>query len=291
MQLSNISRQAFESYLDSFIDRAFNEDFAQGDHTSMATIPQDRHGKAYLLVKESCYMAGIALAEHIFEKMDAQIKVKQCKQDGEWTEEGEVAFDVEGPYRSILTAERIVINCMQHLSGITTKTRYLNDLLPTDSHAQLLDTRKTTPGLRFLEKWAVELGGGKNHRMGLSDMIMIKDNHIDFSGNITKAVNRVYEYQLENRLDLPIVVETRSMEEVQEGLDTGKVDRILLDNMSSSMVSRAVQFINGRIPTEASGNIDAHNIADYADTGVDYISTSALTRNIWHKDLSLKFDG
>lgn len=290
LSLSNVSEEAFREYLESFVKEAFQEDIGAGDHTSLATIPGEQAGRAYLEVKEACYIAGIDLATYIFQTYDEQIQVEKVNKDGVWQDKGEIAFYVEGPFQSILSCERLVLNCIQHLSGITSKAKYLTSLIPDNVDTQLLDTRKTTPHLRMLEKWAVELGGGKNHRMGLYDMIMIKDNHVDFAGSITKAVNRVQEYFTQKGFLLPIVVEARNMEEVREALDTGKADRVLLDNMRPEDMEEAVTFINGRMATEASGGINETNLAEFAKTGVDYISTSALTQGIYPKDLSLKFE-
>lgn len=275
------------AFLRNFIASAFAEDIGEGDHSTMASIPPDTHQTARLLVKEKGILAGVELAGEIFSFIDSRLEIKGLLHDGAPVEKGDVAFTVSGPARAILTAERFVLNCMQRMSAIATKTNHYKSLI-AGTHAQLLDTRKTTPNFRLLEKWAVLIGGGKNHRIGLFDVIMLKDNHIDMAGGISAAINRTKEYLRAIDKKLPIEVETRNLEEVQEVLDNGGVDVIMLDNMPTDVMRKAVELIAGRCKTEASGNINEETIRAVAECGVDFISVGELTHSIKSLDLSLK---
>ena len=273
--------------LNAFIEIALHEDIREGDHTSLACIPSTAIGKAQLLVKESGILAGMEVAEAIFNKVNSDIQFFPLMNDGDKMAIGDVAFVVEGPSGSLLTAERLVLNCMQRMSGIATKTNNIVSLLK-GTKAKVLDTRKTAPGIRLLEKWAVTIGGGVNHRFGLYDMMMIKDNHIDFSGGIKSAIHQANAYQKENGLDIPIEIEARDLEEVNEILKTGQVQRIMLDNFTYADTRTAVELINGQYETESSGGITEHTIREYALCGVDFISVGALTHSVNSLDLSLK---
>jgi nicotinate-nucleotide pyrophosphorylase (carboxylating) len=273
--------------LDKFISDALREDVHEGDHSSLASIDQNAQGKARLLVKDNGILCGIEVAKAVFEKVDADLKTDIHIKEGSAIKYGDIAFHVYGSAISILTAERLVLNCMQRMSGIATKTsEYVKAIEGTN--AKVIDTRKTTPNLRFLEKYSVTVGGGFNHRFGLYDMIMLKDNHIDFCGGITKAVNKVHEYLKANNLDLRIEVETRNIENVKEVLMCGGIDRIMLDNFVPEKVKEAVDLINGKYETEASGGITLETIRSFAETGVDFISVGALTHSVRSLDLSLK---
>jgi nicotinate-nucleotide pyrophosphorylase (carboxylating) len=263
------------------------EDVGNGDHTTLATIPADKIGKAQLMVKENGIIAGVELAEKIFLYLDKDFKITSFIKDGEPIEKGQIAFQVEGNIQKILQAERLVLNCMQRMSGIATYTNFLNSKLK-DLHTKLLDTRKTTPGFRFFEKWAVKIGGGENHRFGLYDMIMIKDNHIDFAGGVKPAIQKVKTYLIKNNLNLKIEVEARTLEHVKEIMEEGGIHRIMLDNFTPKNLKEAIKIINKKYETEASGGITEETIRDYAETGVDYISVGALTHQIKSLDLSLK---
>lgn len=272
---------------DELIDIAIREDIGDGDHTSLACIPQDASGKAQLLVKQEGIIAGIALAEKIFHKFDDSLSFTSIMEDGDTIVPGDIAFVIEGSSLSILKAERLVLNFMQRMSGIATSTNeYVQLLKGLDT--KVLDTRKTTPGLRAIEKWAVKIGGGENHRMGLYDMIMIKDNHIDYAGGIKKAIENTINYIEQHNKDLKIEVEARNIAEVKEILSTGKVDRIMLDNFSIEDMKTAVELIENKCETEASGGITKDTLRAYASCGVDYISVGALTHQIKSLDLSLK---
>ena len=273
--------------LDNFIEFAFKEDVREGDHTSLACIPSTANGKAQLLVKENGILAGMEVAQAIFEKLNPKIQFFPLMQDGERMTFGDVAFVVEGPSSSILTAERLVLNCMQRMSGIATKTQHIVKLLE-GTKAQVLDTRKTTPGIRLLEKWAVKIGGGVNHRFGLFDMMMIKDNHIEFAGGIELAIEKAINYQKHKGINIPIEVEARNLEEVNEILRVGNIQRIMLDNFSCDDTRIAVEQIGGRFETEASGGITEDTIREHALCGVDFISIGALTHSVNSLDLSLK---
>lgn len=273
--------------IDQFILNALAEDVGDGDHTSLATIPAGTMGKAKLLVKDEGILAGVELALEIFKLVDPELKVKIFINDGEKVKPKDVAFEVEGDAQSILKAERIVLNCMQRMSGIATKTHEIVDILQ-GTNTKVLDTRKTTPGMRYLEKWAVRIGGGVNHRFGLYDMILIKDNHVDYSGGITRAIENAQQYLINQNKKLAIEIEVRNLDELQQVLQTGGVNRILLDNFNFHDLREAVNMINGRFITEASGGITIDNIREYAACGVDYISVGALTHSVKSLDLSLK---
>lgn len=273
--------------INSFISSALQEDVGDGDHSSLASIPEIAVSKAKLLVKDEGMLAGVELASHIFSAVDPDIKMTIKKNDGDLIEKGDIAFYAEGNAQSLLTAERLVLNCMQRMSAIATYTHKLVKLL-NGTKVSLLDTRKTTPNFRLPEKWAVSIGGGKNHRYGLYDMIMLKDNHIDFAGGIEKAIKATEKYLKENNKDLKIEVETRNLEEVAEVLHVGGVDIIMLDNMMPSVMRDAVKMIDGTCKTEASGGISEGNIREIAECGVDYISVGALTHSVTSLDLSLK---
>lgn len=273
--------------LNAFIESALNEDIREGDHTSLACIPTTAIGKAQLLVKEKGILAGMEVAQAIFEKVNTDIHFFPLMKDGESMAIGDVAFIVEGPSASILTAERLVLNCMQRMSGIATKTHHIVQLLQ-GTRAKVLDTRKTTPGIRLLEKWAVKIGGGVNHRFGLYDMMMIKDNHIDFAGGIAAAIDKANNYQKDKGINIPVEVEARNLKEVDEILKVGNIQRIMLDNFSYADTRTAVERINGQYETEASGGITEETIREHALCGVDFISVGALTHSVNSLDLSLK---
>jgi nicotinate-nucleotide pyrophosphorylase (carboxylating) len=273
--------------LTTFIRTALAEDVGDGDHSALAAIPADARNRAHLLVKGDGVLAGMALAPLIFAEVDPALTMTPLLADGARVKHGDIAFTVEGPARSILTAERLVLNCMQRMSGIATYTAHLNTLLAGTS-AKLLDTRKTTPNFRLCEKWAVLIGGGVNHRYGLFDMIILKDNHVDYAGSIGAAIAATHSYLQEKGLKLPIEIETRSLAEVQQALDAGGIDRIMLDNMPPDKLREAVALIAGRFPTEASGGITEQTIGEVARAGVDYISVGALTHSVKSLDLSLK---
>ncbi|MDN3668992.1 carboxylating nicotinate-nucleotide diphosphorylase [Echinicola jeungdonensis] len=273
--------------IEAFIQSAFKEDVGEGDHSTLAAIPRDQDGRAQLIIKEDGIIAGLELAVMIFNSYDPSLQIEVFLKDGQQVKKGDIGLKVKGKAASILTTERLVLNCMQRMSGIATKTHQLSEVI-SHTKAKLLDTRKTTPNFRMLEKWAVSIGGGKNHRFALYDMIMLKDNHIDFSGGIEQAVAATRKYLKENLLDLKIEVETRNLEEVKEVLRVGGVDVIMLDNMSFEMMKEAVRLINGKIPTEASGGITEENLKDVAECGVDYISVGALTHHVKSMDISLK---
>lgn len=272
--------------LKTFIKAALEEDIQDGDHSTLATIPKGLQQKAKLLVKEDCILAGVEIAEIIFKYFDKNLDVEILIKDGETAKVGDVAFYVTGSARSILSTERLVLNCMQRMSGIATLTHEWDSRL-VGTKTKLLDTRKTTPNFRICEKWAVAIGGGTNHRYGLYDMIMLKDNHIDYNGSITNAVKMAKDYSKSLKKPLKIEVETRTLEEVQEAINTD-ADRIMLDNMDVSMMKKAVQLINGKCESEASGGITREMLKTIAETGVDYISAGALTHSAKNIDLSLK---
>jgi nicotinate-nucleotide pyrophosphorylase (carboxylating) len=275
--------------LDSSIDRWFREDIGEGDHTTFSTIPDFTTGSALLLVKEKGILAGLAVAQRIFQRFDPEIQLQPFMEDGGAITPGDLVFRVSGKVHTLLQCERLVLNVLQRMSGIATTTReYVSILEGTGT--KILDTRKTTPGMRFLEKEAVRLGGGVNHRFGLYDMIMIKDNHIDFAGGIEKAISRTLAYLKDKKLNLDLVVEARSLADIEVVLATGGVRRILLDNFSVEMTREAVKLINHQVETESSGGITRDTIRSYAECGVDYISVGALTHQIKSLDLSLKAD-
>lgn len=274
-------------YLDRFIELAMAEDIGDGDHSSLSTIPKDLKGVARLKIKQNGIIAGLEIAKEIFYKIDASLELNIDAKDGDSVHVGEIAFDVKGPVRSILAAERLVLNCMQRMSGIATYTNYLCKLIEGTS-AKILDTRKTTPNLRPLEKWAVIIGGGTNHRFALYDMIMLKDNHVDYSGGVAQALESSKTYLETTGKDLKIEIETRNLDEVKEVLRTGVADVIMLDNMDTATMKVAVELIGGTMKTEASGGITEENILEMARTGVDYISIGALTHSVKSLDMSLK---
>jgi nicotinate-nucleotide pyrophosphorylase (carboxylating) len=276
-----------ESFLNSFIDSALAEDVGDGDHSTLSSIPPEAKSRARLLVKESGLIAGVDLAGDIFKKVDPSLQLQFYNKDGDQVKVGDIAFTVEGSAQSILTAERLVLNCMQRMSAIATKTNFYNSLI-SGTAAKLLDTRKTTPNFRLIEKWAVLIGGGHNHRIGLFDMIMLKDNHIDMAGGIEQAIIRTKDYLRSRNKTLRIEVETRSLSEVKEVLRVGGVDVIMLDNMAPSEMKEAVRLIGGKFQTEASGGISESTIREIAETGVDFISVGALTHHVKSMDLSLK---
>jgi nicotinate-nucleotide pyrophosphorylase (carboxylating) len=275
------------NYLDDFINNALNEDIGDGDHTSRACIPSDAIGKAQLLVKEAGILSGVEIAVSIFNKVDREVKIEIYKHDGEHVTPPDIAFIVEGRIRALLKAERLVLNIMQRMSGIATTTRKYVDRLE-GLKTRILDTRKTTPGMRLLEKLAVKTGGGMNHRFGLYDMILIKDNHIDFAGSIPNAINRTREYLEQTGRKLSIEIEARNLNDVKTILDVGHIDRIMLDNFDIATTRKAVRMIGEQFETESSGGITFENIREYAECGVDYISVGALTHHIKSLDLSLK---
>ena len=276
-----------KEYTAQFIANALKEDVGDGDHTSLATIPAGTLGKAKLLVKDTGILAGVELAQEIFAAIDPALQVNTYLNDGAAIKPKDIVLDVAGSVHSILKAERLVLNCMQRMSGIATKTHHVVDLLK-GTNTQVLDTRKTTPGMRYLEKWAVRIGGGVNHRFGLYDMILIKDNHVDYSGGIRQAIENTKQYISTTGKKLAIEIEVRNLDELEEVLQTGGVDRILLDNFNFGDLKQAVNIIEGRYITEASGGITEDNVRDYANCGVDYISIGALTHSVQCLDLSLK---
>ncbi|SMC51597.1 carboxylating nicotinate-nucleotide diphosphorylase [Pedobacter nyackensis] len=273
--------------IDKFIKNAIAEDLGDGDHTSLSTIPANAQGKAKLLIKESGIIAGVELALEIFKQVDASLTTEVFINDGAEVKYGDIALTVSGSSQSILLAERLVLNCMQRMSGIATKTNHIVKLL-SGYHTKLLDTRKTTPGLRYLEKWAVRIGGGVNHRIGLYDMILIKDNHVDYAGGIANAINASNQYLKDKNKQLEIEIEVRDLLELDQVLETGNVNRIMLDNFSFDDLKEAVRRINKQYITEASGGITEENVAAYAACGVDYISMGALTHSVKSLDMSLK---
>jgi len=276
-----------KTIIQSFIANALAEDVGDGDHTSLATIPAGTQGKAKLLVKDSGILAGVELALEIFDQVDPNLSVNVFLQDGAEIKPNDFVLEVEGDAQSILKAERLVLNCMQRMSGIATKTHQIVELLQ-GTNTKVLDTRKTTPGMRYLEKWAVKIGGGLNHRFGLFDMILIKDNHVDYSGGIRQAIENTKSYLQKTNKKLAIEIEVRNLNELQQVLETGGVDRILLDNFNFDDLRKAVSIIDGKYSTEASGGITIDNIRQYAQCGVDYISVGALTHSVKSLDLSLK---
>ena len=275
---------------DELTDRELREDLGDGDHTSLSTIPAEAMGAAHLLVKAEGVLAGMEMAQAIFAHVDKSLTMRPFLNDGARIQPKDVAFTIHGSSRSILIAERVVLNFMQRMSGIATLTRAFTDAVE-GTRCKVLDTRKTTPGLRQIEKWAVRIGGGVNHRMGLHDMMMIKDNHADFAGGIPKAIARALEYQKEKGLKLPIEVETRNLDEVKQVLSTGGVQRIMLDNFKPETLRQAVKLIDHKFETEASGGITLETARSFAVCGVDYISVGALTHSAGSLDLSLKAMG
>ena len=282
-----ISKEQFQTEIDLIIANAIREDVGDGDHSSLACIPASATGKAKLLVKDRGIIAGIEFAKQVFAYVDKDMKVETLIEDGSKVKYGDIAFYVEGSSQSILKAERLVLNAMQRMSAIATKTRKFVDLLE-GTGTKILDTRKTTPGIRALEKWAVKIGGGENHRFALYDMIMLKDNHIDFAGGVTRAIEQTKQYLKDTNRDLKIIVEARDLEEIKEILDCGGVYRILIDNFNYEDTRKAVKLIGEQCLTESSGGINEKTVRQYAECGVDYISSGALTHSVYNMDLSLK---
>lgn len=278
-----------EQAIHDFIQLALAEDLGEGDHSTLGAVPASKQSKARLLVKDEGLIAGLTIAEKIFHEVDPSLKITFYKKEGDLIHKGEVAFVVEGSARSILSAERLVLNCMQRMSGIATYTNRLSKLIE-GTNARLMDTRKTTPNFRLMEKWAVAIGGGKNHRYALYDMVMLKDNHIDMAGGIRPAIENIKRYLKEQNKKLKIEVETRTLKEVEEVLDVGGIDIIMLDNMSVEDMKKAVKLIDGKYKTEASGGITEATLRSVAECGVDYISVGALTHSVKSLDLSLKVE-
>ena len=272
---------------DKLIDLSFAEDIGDGDHTTLCCIPEDAMGKSHLLIKEDGILAGVEVAKKVFARFDDTMKVEVLIQDGAHVKKGDIAMVVTGKVRSLLQTERLMLNIMQRMSGIATMTnKYVEKLKGTKTH--VLDTRKTTPGMRMLEKQAVKIGGGMNHRIGLFDMILLKDNHVDFAGGITNAIDRCHKYLEEKGLKLKIEIEVRNFDELQQVIDHGGVDRIMLDNFSVADTRKAVEIIAGRFETESSGGITFDTIRQYAECGVDFISVGALTHSVKGLDMSFK---
>lgn len=278
-----------DSAIDAFIQSAFAEDIGPGDYSSLAAIPSDKKGQAKLLIKDDGIIAGIELAERIFKTFDPSLVVELLIKDGDKVSYGDIGLIVEGSSASILSSERLVLNCMQRMSGIATLTHRLTQKI-IHTKARLMDTRKTTPNFRLMEKWAVYIGGGKNHRFALYDMVMLKDNHVDFSGGIRAAIENTKSYLKANDLDLKIEVETRNLDEVAEVIEVGGIDIIMLDNMDYPTMRKAVEMVGNQFKTEASGGITEETLVDVAECGVDYISMGALTHSVKSLDISLKAD-
>lgn len=287
MSDSNLLKEQEEVELKGFVEKCLLEDVGDGDHTTLACVAPDHVSEAYLLAKDHGIWAGNRIVQLVVDHFFQGLEYRLLKEDGDSIKEGDILYELKGSTASILTSERLILNMVQHLSGIATTTNRMAALI-ADLPTKLLDTRKTTPGLRILEKWAVKMGGGKNHRMGLHDMIMIKDNHIDQCGSITLAVKRVSEYLLAKGLNLKLEVETRSLDDVNEVMRLDQVDWIMLDNFSPAQITEALEVIKGKKITEASGGINASNIRPYAETGVDFISSGSLTQRAGALDLSLK---
>jgi len=282
-----ISKAQFKKEIELIIANAIREDVGDGDHSSLACIPSTAQGKAKLLVKDRGIIAGVEFAKQVFAYVDKNMKVEVLIEDGSAVKFGDIVFYVEGASQSILKAERLVLNAMQRMSAIATKTKVFVDLLE-GTKTKILDTRKTTPGIRALEKWAVKIGGGENHRFALYDMIMLKDNHIDFCGGITKAITQTKQYLKDHNKDLKIIVEARNMEEIEEILQNDGVYRILIDNFNFEDTRKAVQLIGNKCLTESSGGINEETARFYAECGVNFISSGALTHSVYNMDLSLK---
>ena len=284
---SYIKKHKKHFHLKKFIQQALYEDIGDGDHTTLSTAPLNKISHMQLLVKEDGIIAGLEVVKLIYKEINPKIKCKFLLKDGDKVKKGDVAYKVTGPTYHLLTTERLILNIMQRMSGIATKTHYLQYLCK-GTKTKVIDTRKTTPLFRFFEKWAVVIGGGANHRYALYDMILIKDNHIDFAGGITKAIDAAYKYTKKHKLDIKIEVECRGLNDVKKVLHHGKIHRVMLDNFSPSQLKQALTLINGKYETEASGGITEKNIRAYALTGVDFISVGALTHHVKSLDLSLK---
>ena len=282
-----ISQAQFDKEIEIIISNAVREDVGEGDHSSLACIPEDARGKAKLLVKDNGIIAGVAFAKMVFNYIDKDLKIETLIEDGQKVKKKDIVFYVEGSSRSILMAERLVLNAMQRMSAIATKTNEYAEILK-GTKTKILDTRKTTPGIRALEKWAVKIGGGENHRFALYDMVMLKDNHIDFAGGVTAAIQKTKKYLQEKKLDLKIIVEARNLTEIEEILQHDGIFRILIDNFNFEQTRKAVQLINNKCQTESSGGITLETVRTYADCGVDFVSSGALTHSIYNMDLSLK---
>ncbi|MDE6793618.1 MAG: carboxylating nicotinate-nucleotide diphosphorylase [Muribaculaceae bacterium] len=276
-----------DKLIDQLLDLAFAEDIGDGDHTTLSTIPADAMGRSKLIIKESGVLAGVEEAEKVLHKVDPSIKITVYLKDGERVNPGDIAFIAEGPVRSLLIAERTMLNIMQRMSGVATMTANYQDKLE-GLHTKVLDTRKTTPGMRIMEKEAVKIGGGTNHRIGLFDMILIKDNHIDFAGGIEKAIERARQYCKEKGKDLKIEVEVRSLDDIRRVMAIGGVDRIMFDNFTPELTKEAVALVDGKMETESSGGITIDNLREYGESGVDYISVGALTHSVKGLDMSFK---
>lgn len=276
-----------DELIDDLLNLAFAEDLGDGDHTTLSTIPADAMGRSRLIIKEDGILAGVDIAEKVLHKVDPSIKMELFIKDGAEVKKGDIAFTAEGPVRSLLIAERTMLNIMQRMSGVATMTRKYQDELK-GLHTRVLDTRKTTPGMRILEKQGVKLGGGTNHRIGLFDMILIKDNHIDFAGGIEKAIQRAQDYCMANNKDLKIEVEVRSLDDIRRVLAHGGVDRIMFDNFTPELTKEAVALVDGKVETESSGGITLENLRAYGEAGVDFISVGALTHSVKGLDMSFK---
>jgi nicotinate-nucleotide pyrophosphorylase (carboxylating) len=279
--------RSYESALEKLIKDALEEDIGEGDHSTLSSIEPDAEGKAVLKIKQDGILAGMQVAEKIFRCIEPGIVFNAMKKDGDTMRYGEIAFEVDARVYTILQCERLVLNCMQRMSGIATLTRQYTDKLK-GYHTRLLDTRKTTPNFRLLEKEAVRIGGGLNHRMGLYDMIMLKDNHIDYCGGIEKAIEKAWQYVQQKKPELKIEVETRTLEDVRKVVAYGKIDRVMLDNFTPDQLMHALEIIDKKFETEASGGINLENVTDYAATGVDYVSIGAVIHHAVSADLSLK---
>ena len=282
-----ISEEQFEKEIDLIIENAIREDVGEGDHSSLACIPSDVRGRAKLLIKDDGILAGVEFAKRVFEKIDPSLTIQVLKEDGSTITRNDIAFYVEGSSQSVLKGERLVLNAMQRMSAIATKTRTFVEKLQ-GTGAKILDTRKTTPGIRALEKWAVKIGGGENHRFALYDMIMLKDNHIDFAGGIKPAIQKTQDYLRKNELDLKIIVEARNLDEIRSILEMEDVHRILIDNFDYDNTKKAVLLIGDQCQTESSGGITLETARKYAECGVDFISSGALTHSVYNLDMSLK---
>lgn len=276
-----------DELIEDLLDLAFAEDIGDGDHTTLSTIPENAQGKQKLLVKEPGIISGVEIAQKVINKLDPSVKVKVFIEDGSEVNPGDIVFIAEGPVRSLLMAERTLLNIMQRMSGVATMTKRYQDKL-SGLKTKVLDTRKTTPGMRMLEKEAVKTGGGENHRIGLYDMILIKDNHIDFAGGIENAVKRAKEYCEKKGKDLKIEVEARNLQDVEKLVSMPEVDRIMFDNFTPEQTKKAVEIVDGKKETESSGGITIENLRDYGETGVDYISIGALTHSVKGLDMSFK---